>query len=185
MLKLKWFSLLSDRGCCSCRSGYFSSKSLCNGEDDIRHELTHWQPSLTEMRRGYKTLYLHNYNYSTCANRSSLLAVFLSRIALPFALRASNWSDNVFSRAFSAFVLWILSIKTRLFLNTLPFTFMYMSWYMCLSIFFASRYFLNRRRRTRIRLNHRIFEGSLASLVPRLLPIIEKTEYLEIFCAIY
>ena len=121
----------------------------------------------------------------TCASRSSLLADFLSRIALPFALRASNWSDNVFSRAFSAFVLWILSIKTRLFLNTLPFTFMYMSWYMCLSIFFASRYFLNRRRRTRIRLNHRIFEGSLASLVPRLLPIIEKTEYLEIFCAIY
>lgn len=106
----------------------------------------------------------------TCAIRSSLLAVFLSRMALPLALRASNWSDKVFSRAFSALVLWMLSINTRLFLNTLPFTFMYISWYMCLSIFFASLYFLKRRRRTRMRLSQRILEGNLASLVPRLLP---------------
>jgi hypothetical protein len=48
---------------------------------------------------------------------------------------------------------------------------MYISWYMCLSIFFDSRYLRSKRLRTRILLIQRILVGSLASLVPFLLPI--------------
>jgi len=92
-----------------------------------------------------------------CANLSSLLAILRSLVALFFARLASNWSERVFSRAFSALDLWMLSISTRLFLNTLPFTFMYMSWYMCLSIFFASRYFRRSRLSTRKRRSHSTF----------------------------
>jgi hypothetical protein len=47
---------------------------------------------------------------------------------------------------------------------------MYMSWYMCLSIFFDSRYLRRRRLKTRILLIQRTFVGSLASLVPLRLP---------------
>nr|GMD60475.1 hypothetical protein Iba_chr12aCG11550 [Ipomoea batatas] len=83
---------------------------------------------------------------------------------------ASNWSDNVFSLAFSAFDLWILSISTLLFLKTFPLTFMYISWYMCLSIFFDSLYFRSKRLSTRILLIQRTFVGNLASLVPLRLP---------------
>lgn len=108
--------------------------------------------------------------FHTWARRSSRRASFLSLLALFFARLASNWSDRVFSLAFSAFDLWILSISTRLFLKTLPLTFMYISWYMCLSIFLASRYLRSKRLRTRILLIQRIFVGSLASLVPLRLP---------------
>lgn len=102
----------------------------------------------------------------TWASRSSLLAFFLSRLALLLALLASNWSKGVFSRAFSALDLWMLSIRTRLFLKTLPFTFIYMSWYMCLSIFLDSRYLRNKRLRTLILLIHKTLVGSLASEYP-------------------
>ena len=54
-------------------------------------------------------------------------------------------------------------------LGLLP-TLTYRSWYRCLSIFLESRYFLSRRRRTRIRRIHRIFVGSRASRVPLRLP---------------
>lgn len=107
----------------------------------------------------------------TWASRSSLLASFLSLLALFFARLASNWSERVFSLAFSALDLWILSISTRLFLNTLPLTLMYMSWYICLSIFLASRYLRSKRLNTRILLIQRIFVGNLASLVPLRLPM--------------
>jgi len=106
----------------------------------------------------------------TWANRSSLRAIFLSLLALFLARLASNWSDKVFSLAFSALDLWMLSIKTLLFLKTLPLTFMYMSWYMCLSIFLDSLYLRSKRLSTRILLIHRILVGSLASLVPLRLP---------------
>ena len=93
------------------------------------------------------------------------------QITLVLAHMASNWSERVFSLAFSALDLWILSMRTLLFLNMLPLTFRYMSWYMCLSIFLASRYLRRRRLRTRILRIHRILVGSLASLVPLRLPV--------------
>ena len=62
-------------------------------------------------------------------------------------------------------------MSTLLFLKLLPLTFMYMSWYMCLSIFLASRYLRSRRLRTRILRIHRILVGSLASLVPLCLSV--------------
>lgn len=73
---------------------------------------------------------------------------------------------NCFCLSFSTFFLWMYSISTRLFLNTLPFAFMYRSWYRCRSIFLFSRYFFNSRRRTRIRLIHRTFTGIRALAVP-------------------
>merc|ERR1719411_2138120 len=42
------------------------------------------------------------------------------------------------------------SIRTRLFLNTLPLDFRYSSWYRCRSIFFASLYLLRSLLRTLI-----------------------------------
>lgn len=50
--------------------------------------------------------------------------------------------------AFSAFFLWMYSISTRLFLNTLPFAFMYKAWYRCLSIFLAVLYLRSSLRST-------------------------------------
>jgi len=136
--------------------------------------ITQPQPSrISWSRKSTINSLIHHHQstiYLTMANRSSLLANFLSLLALFFARLASNWSDKVFSLAFSAFDLWMLSIRTLLFLNTLPFTFMYMSWYMCLSIFFDSRYLRRRRLKTRILLIQRTFVGSLASLVPLRLP---------------
>jgi len=90
-----------------------------------------------------------------------------------FVRRASIWSLSTFVRDFSALALWMYSINTRLFLKTLPLDFWYREWYLsccgqateqnretrkyahkCLSIFPPSRYFLNRRRRTRCLLIH-------------------------------
>mmetsp|Transcript_11941 Transcript_11941/g.16184 ORF Transcript_11941/g.16184 Transcript_11941/m.16184 type:complete len:221 (-) Transcript_11941:60-722(-) len=104
------------------------------------------------------------------AKRSSLRPNLRSRAALALVRRASNWSMRVFSRVLSALVLWIASIRTRLFLKTLPLTFRYISWYMCLSIFLPSRYFLRSRRRTRRRRIHSTFVGRRASRVPLRLP---------------
>ncbi|MFS7987314.1 hypothetical protein Hanom_Chr11g01021011 [Helianthus anomalus] len=67
----------------------------------------------------------------------------------------------------------MLSMSTRLFLKTLPFTFMYMSWYICLSIFLASRYLRSNRLNTLILLIHKILVGNLASLVPLRLPKVQ------------
>nr|AFK43718.1 unknown [Lotus japonicus] len=72
----------------------------------------------------------------------------------------------------------MLSIKTLLFLKTLPLTFIYMSWYMCLSIFLDSLYLRSRRLSTRILLIQRILVGSLASLVPLRLPYPECRPFL-------
>lgn len=72
--------------------------------------------------------------------------------------------------AFSDFFLWMNSIKTLLFLKTLPFAFKYKLWYKCLSIFLFSRYFFNNRRKTLILLIHNTFTGILAFAVPFLLP---------------
>jgi len=47
---------------------------------------------------------------------------------------------------------------------------MYSSWYRCLSIFLESRYFLSRRRSTRVRRIHKILVGRRASRVPWRLP---------------
>jgi len=101
---------------------------------------------------------------------SSRLEILRVLVLLFFARRASNWSASDFSLAFSALALWIASIRTLLFLKTLPLHFKYMAWYMWRSIFLASRYFERRRRNTRWRLNHSTLVGSLASLVPRRLP---------------
>merc|ERR1719494_232903 len=51
--------------------------------------------------------------------RSSRLAL----AAFTFIRRASAWSLNSLARFLSAFFLWMYSIRTRLFLNTLPLTF--------------------------------------------------------------
>jgi hypothetical protein len=42
--------------------------------------------------------------------------------------RASIWSERILVRFFSAFALWIYSMRTRLFLKTLPFDFWYREW---------------------------------------------------------
>ncbi|VEN46747.1 unnamed protein product, partial [Callosobruchus maculatus] len=62
------------------------------------------------------------------------------------------------------------SISTLLFLNTLPFAFMYRAWYRCLSIFLASLYFFSNLLRTRMRCIHITFWGIRAFAVPFLLP---------------
>merc|ERR1719187_1951234 len=106
---------------------------------------------------------------------SSRLAAWRSsrrrRASLVLLRRASAWSLSIFERARSAFFLWMNSMRTRLFLNTLPLHFMYSAWYKCLSIFLASRYFLRRRRSTRIRCIHSTFTGIRALAVPFLLPV--------------
>merc|ERR1719476_84668 len=61
-------------------------------------------------------------------------------------------------------------MRTRLFLNTLPFTLRYSSWQRCLSIFLDSLYFFKRRLNTRILFIHTTFSGILAFAVPCLLP---------------
>ena len=53
--------------------------------------------------------------------RSATRTLFLTR-------RASIWSLRTLVRVFSAFALWMYSIKTRLFLKTLPFDFWYSEW---------------------------------------------------------
>merc|ERR1719150_2429315 len=86
-----------------------------------------------------------------------LIACLSSRLflaSLTLVLMASAWSVNCLVRAFSAFFLWMNSMRTRLFLNTLPLAFKYSSWYKWRSIFLASRYLLRRRRKTRIRFIH-------------------------------
>lgn len=55
---------------------------------------------------------------------------------------------SIFVLAFSAFFLWMYSMSTRLFLNTLPFAFMQSEWYRCLSIFLAVLYFRSNFLRT-------------------------------------
>lgn len=44
--------------------------------------------------------------------------------------RASIWSDRTLVRFFSALALWMYSIRTRLFLKTLPLAFWYSEWYL-------------------------------------------------------
>ena len=56
------------------------------------------------------------------ARRASLRSILRLRVSLFLLRRASNWSVMLFSRCFSAFNLWMDSMRMRLFLNTLPFT---------------------------------------------------------------
>jgi hypothetical protein len=60
--------------------------------------------------------------YSACwaLRRSSRRAAFLSRTILFLLRRASNCSSRALVRLFSALALWMLSMRTRLFLKTLP-----------------------------------------------------------------
>merc|ERR1712241_226915 len=105
---------------------------------------------------------------------SSFLRTCLSslRFLASFTLvrRASAWSASILDLAFSAFFLWICSIRTRLFLKVLPLAFKYSSWYRWRSIFLASLYLLSSLLRTRILMIHMVFWEVLASLVPFLLP---------------
>ena len=59
----------------------------------------------------------------TDVSLSSRLSFLRSLACLFLERRASNWSAMAFSRCFSAFCLWMASINTRLFLNTLPLTY--------------------------------------------------------------
>merc|ERR1719232_518447 len=93
------------------------------------------------------------------------------RASLTLLRRASAWSFNILVRAFSALRLWMNSMSTRLFLNTLPLHFMYSEWYRWRSIFLASRYFFKRRRSTRMRRIQRTFTGIRALAVPLRLPV--------------
>ena len=74
------------------------------------------------------------------------------------------------ARLLSSLRLWMFSIRIRLFLNTLPLHFKYNSWYKWRSIFFASRYLRNKRRRTRWRRIQMTFTGMRAFAVPLRLP---------------
>lgn len=80
------------------------------------------------------TLFLHarsaalagslvKYNKHTEEKKTKQRTLFLTR-------RASIWSLSTLVRLFSAFALWMYSISTRLFLNTLPFDFWYSEWYL-------------------------------------------------------
>merc|ERR1712146_34249 len=91
--------------------------------------------------------------------------------ALALTRRASACSARVFSAAFLPLALWMCSTSTRLFLNTLPLTFMYSSWYMLRSIFLASLYFASSRRSTRRRRIQITEVGRRASAVPLRLPV--------------
>merc|ERR1712179_399306 len=97
---------------------------------------------------------------------SSLL--FLDSLTL--VRRASAWSDNILDLAFSAFFLWMNSMRTLLFLNTLPLALRYNSWYRWRSIFLASLYLFKSLLRTLILAIHIPFWLVLASLVPFLFP---------------
>lgn len=77
----------------------------------------------------------------------------------------------------------MFSIIRRLLLKTFPFTIMYMSWYVCLSIFLNSRYFRSKRRNTLSLLIHNVFDGSLASFVPFRFPYPECLPFVSAFCA--
>merc|ERR1712012_1542113 len=55
------------------------------------------------------------------------LSSLLLRASLTLDLRASAWSANILDLAFSAFFLWICSMRTRLFLKVLPLAFRYSS----------------------------------------------------------
>merc|ERR1719273_2875326 len=105
---------------------------------------------------------------------SSFLRTCLSslRFLASFTLvrRASAWAAHILDLAFSAFFLWMNSIRTRLFLNTLPLAFRYSSWYRWRSIFLASLYLLSSLLRTLILLIHKPFCEVLASFVPFLFP---------------
>lgn len=90
--------------------------------------------------------------------------------SLHLNLRASACAASILALSISVFFLKIYSISTLLFLNEFPFTFKYNLRWKCLSIFFASLYFLNRRLSTRIRMIHRSFLLVLASRVPLRLP---------------
>merc|ERR1719454_1022285 len=98
------------------------------------------------------------------------LSYLLLRASLTLDLRASAWSANILDLAFSAFFLWICSMRTRLFLKVLPLAFRYSSWYKWRSIFLASLYLLSSLLRTRILMIHIVFWEVLASLVPLPLP---------------
>merc|ERR1719277_2719644 len=101
---------------------------------------------------------------STCLSSLRFLASFT------LVRRASAWSANILDLAFSAFFLWMNSIRTRLFLNTLPLAFRYSSWYRCRSIFLASLYLLSSLLRTLILWIQSSFWLVLALAVPFLLP---------------
>ena len=126
------------------------------------------------------SLYLRFRRRST--EHASGLTLFLVR-------RASIWSVRTLVRVFSALALWMYSMRTRLFLKTLPLDFWYSWWYLerrywqehlcqrkwithkCLTILPASLYFRNSRRRTRCLRIHWTLVGIRASAVPFLLPV--------------
>merc|ERR1719278_1874494 len=87
------------------------------------------------------------------------LSSLLLRASLTLGLRASAWSASILDLAFSAFFLWICSIRKRLFLKVLPLAFKYSSWYRWRSIFLASLYLLRSLLRTRILIIHIVFQS--------------------------
>merc|ERR1719266_2892685 len=93
-------------------------------------------------------------SFSNAFNISSLLVAILFslrfRASLTLLRRASAWSANILVRDFSAFFLWINSMRTLLFLNTLPLALRYNSWYRWRSIFLASLYLFKSLLRTLI-----------------------------------
>merc|ERR1719348_1046933 len=106
-------------------------------------------------------------------NSSSFLRACLSSLrfllSFTFRRRASAWSANILVLAFSAFFLWMNSMRTLMFLNTLPLAFRKSSWYRCLSIFLLSLYLLRSLLRTLILCIQSVFWQVLASAVPFLL----------------
>jgi len=111
-------------------------------------------------------------NHLTWANLSCLLAIFLSLLA---SLALGTLGLKLVREGLLSCLLSLGLVDTLhedpLVLEHVTLTFRYMSWYMCLSIFFASRYLRSSRLSTRILLIHRILVGSLASLVPLRLPV--------------
>ena len=83
-----------------------------------------------------------------------------SRASWVLDLQASAWSTRSFLGAWSAFSLWICSMRICLVLNTLPFTFRYRLWYMWRSIFLDARYRLSSRRRILLLLIQVTFSAS-------------------------
>lgn len=82
----------------------------------------------------------------------------------PFTVYSSAGYDHtseVLSETIVIYKSCLVCIRTRLFLKMFPLTFIYMSWYMCLSIFLDSLYFLRRRLKTLVLLIHNTFVGSL------------------------
>merc|ERR1719193_2828508 len=78
-----------------------------------------WLPLLSydEPQLGHSTPWHVSCFFNAWRSSRLVLAAFT------FIRRASAWSLNSLARFLSAFFLWMYSIRTRLFLNTLPLTF--------------------------------------------------------------